>query len=96
MIISSFNIRGLGGRVKRNKLKEMVRKEKLDFLALQETKLEIIPDSLCLSIWGDDDCCWAYLPSTGNSGGILSIWRKSSSRLIFSFIGEGFVGVCLE
>jgi hypothetical protein len=96
MIISSFNIRGLGGRVKRNKLKEMVRKEKLDFLALQETKLEIIPDSLCLSIWGDDDCCWAYLPSMGNSGGILSIWRKSSSRLIFSFIGEGFVGVCLE
>jgi hypothetical protein len=76
--------------VKRSKIKEFVRKEKIDFLALQETKLEIISDSLCFSIWGGEDCCWAYLPSMGN------IWRKSSSRLIFSFMGEGFVGVCLE
>jgi hypothetical protein len=96
MIISSFNIRGLGGRVKRSKVKELVFKEKVDFLALQETKLEVVTDTLCYSIWGNEDCCWAFLPSMGNSGGILSIWRKSISRLIFTFIGEGFVGVCLE
>jgi hypothetical protein len=96
LIISSFNIRGLGGRVKRCKVKEFVNKEKVDFLALQDTKLETVADSLCYSIWGDEDCSWAFLPSTGSSGGILSIWCKSSSRLIFTFIGEGFVGVCLE
>jgi hypothetical protein len=77
-------------------IKELVLKEKVDFLAIQETKLEAISDSLCYSLWGGDDCCWAFLPSCGNSGGILSIWRKSSSSLIFSFIGDGFVGVCLE
>jgi hypothetical protein len=33
MIVCSFNIRGLGGRVKRSKIKEFVRKEKIDFLA---------------------------------------------------------------
>jgi exonuclease III len=96
MILSSFNIRGLGGRVKRSFLRDFVYKEKLDFLAIQETKLEVVSDSLCYSIWGNDDCCWCSIPSVGNSGGVLSIWRKSSASLIFNFSGEGFVGVCLE
>jgi hypothetical protein len=34
MIISSINIRGLGGRVKRSMIKELVLKEKVDFLAI--------------------------------------------------------------
>jgi hypothetical protein len=77
-------------------LKELVRKEKIDFLAIQETKLESVSDALCYSIWGSEDCHWCFLPDVGNSGGILSIWCKSSSSLIFNFSGEGFVGVCLE
>jgi hypothetical protein len=96
MIIASSNIRGLGGVGKRNYLKELIRKECLEFLAIQETKLETIPDSLCNSLWGGDDCCWVSLPSSGNSGGILSIWSKALGVLKFSFTGEGFVGVCLE
>ncbi|GAU29496.1 hypothetical protein TSUD_360410 [Trifolium subterraneum] len=44
----------------------------------------------------EDDCDWVFLPSEGRSGGILSIWGKSNNSLIFSFMGEGFVGVCLE
>ncbi|MCI07963.1 endonuclease/exonuclease/phosphatase family protein, partial [Trifolium medium] len=96
MIVSSINIRGLGGRVKRGLIKDLVKKEKIDFLAIQETKLEAVSDSLCFSLWGSEDCLWMSLPSEGNSGGILSIWCKSSSSLIFNFSGEGFVGVCLE
>jgi exonuclease III len=46
MIVNSINIRGLGERVKRCKLKELVNKEKIDFLAIQETKLEIVYDVL--------------------------------------------------
>ncbi|WJX76187.1 hypothetical protein P8452_59630 [Trifolium repens] len=58
--------------------------------------MEIISESLCYSLWGSHDCDWVYLPSEGRSGGILSIWSKSNNSLIFSFMGEGFVGVCLE
>ncbi|MCH79404.1 LINE-1 reverse transcriptase like [Trifolium medium] len=58
--------------------------------------MESISDSLCYNLWGSHDCDWAFLPSEGNSGGILSIWSKVSSSLIFTFVGEGFVGVCLE
>jgi exonuclease III len=96
MIIASINIRGLGGVVKRKYLKELVCKERLDFLAIQETKLESITDSLCYSIWGGEDCQWVSHPSSGSSGGLLSIWSKSFASLKFSFSGDGFVGACLE
>jgi hypothetical protein len=70
--------------------------EKPDVLALQETKLEVVTESLIYGLWGNDDCDWSYVPAVGNSGGILSIWRKSLFLPVFSFSGCGFVGVCLE
>jgi exonuclease III len=96
MIVCSFNIRGMRGRVKRRRIKELIHKEKIDFMAIQETRLEAISDALCHNLWGGTDCEWAFLPAEGNSGGILSIWRKVNSSLIFTFMGEGFVDVCLE
>ena len=96
MIVLSYNVRGLGGRVKKRMIKELVNSQKVDFLAIQETKLEVISDSLCHNLWGSDDCDWVFLPSVGNSGGILFIWRKSNSNLLFSLMGECFVCVCLE
>jgi exonuclease III len=50
MIVSSFNIRGLGGTVKKLAIKDLIIKERVDFLALQETKLETISASVCFSI----------------------------------------------
>lgn len=96
MIVLSFNVRGLGGSLKRKKIKELVRSHRVDFLVVQETKMEVISESLCVSLWGYRDCDWVYLPSVGRSGGILSMWRKSEEKFIFSFIWEGFVGVCLD
>ncbi|MCI24695.1 cytochrome P450, partial [Trifolium medium] len=96
MIVSSFNVRGLGGVLKRSRIRQLVHINKIEFLAIQETKLEVISESLCYSLWGSSDCDWVFLPSEGRSGGILSIWRKSQNSLVFSFVGDGFVGVCLE
>jgi exonuclease III len=96
MIVSTFNVRGLGGRIKKNKIRELVRQHNIDFLALQETKIEEVTPLLCYSIWGSEDCDWVFRASEGNSGGILSIWRKSCATLLYSFQGEGYVGVCLE
>jgi endonuclease/exonuclease/phosphatase family metal-dependent hydrolase len=96
MIICSFNIRGLGGRVKRRKIRELVQMEGLDFLAIQETEMEAISDIFVHRLWGSSNCGWAYLPAMGNSGGILSIWNKVKASLVFTFIGDRFVGVCLD
>ncbi|GAU51943.1 hypothetical protein TSUD_417260, partial [Trifolium subterraneum] len=46
--------------------------------------------------WGNNDCDWVSLPAVGNSGGILSLWRKSLGPVVFSFTGDGFIGVCLD
>jgi exonuclease III len=96
MIISTFNVRGLGGRIKKNKIHDLVRKNNLNFLALQETKLVEVTPSLCFSIWGGEDCDWVFKALEGSSGGILSIWRKSCASLVSSFQGDGFVGVILD
>jgi hypothetical protein len=76
MIVSSYNIRGLGGMLKRRRIRELIRNNRIDFLAIQETKLEVISESLCFSLWGSHDCEWVYLPAEGRSGGILSIWAS--------------------
>jgi hypothetical protein len=82
--------------VKRRKIREVVLGEKVDFLAIQETKLEVIPEALVFGLWGGNDCDWTFLPAVGSSGGILSIWSKVNASLVFTFSGEGFVGVCLD
>jgi exonuclease III len=56
MIVSSYNVRGLGGVVKRKRLRDMIRNNKIDFLAIQETKLEVISETLCYGLWGSCDC----------------------------------------
>lgn len=82
MIVSTFNIRGLEGRLKRNKIRSLVSSHNIDFIAIQETKLEVVSVGLCRSLWGDDDFDWVFWPSQGNSGGILSLWRKFSGNAL--------------
>jgi hypothetical protein len=74
----------------------MVRDHNVNFLAIQETKLEVISDKLCYSLWGSEDCNWVFVPAQGANGGMLSLWSKSNANLIFSFSGEGFLGVCID
>lgn len=82
--------------MKKRRIRELVRQNKVDFLAIQEAKLEDISSALFYNLWGSDDCQWSFRPSEGNSGRILSLWRKSCANEVFCFGGEGYVGVCFE
>jgi exonuclease III len=82
--------------LKRNKISELIRIHNIDFIAIQETKMEVITPNFCFNLWGSEDCDWVFLPSERNSGGVLSMWNKVISRLNFTFVGEDFVGVCLD
>lgn len=95
MIVGSYNIRGLCGRFIKSKVCKFVIKNHLDFLDIQETKLVIIDDNLCYFSWGNSSCEWSFSLALGNSGGILSIWCKAKGKSLFSFLGVGFLGVCL-
>jgi exonuclease III len=93
MKIVSYNIRGLGGGVKRKAIKKIIREEGVDMLCVQETKVVVVDFSFCSSLWGADDIDWVSKPSVGNSGGLLICWLKSSFQVMNSFSGSGFIGV---
>lgn len=98
MIVGSMNIRGLGTRPKRNKIRYLVWEQKLDFIVIQETKMEDIRGPLCYSLWGNHCCSWVFAPSAGNNGGMLSIWDASISPVQSAFVkGRNLVdGVFVE
>lgn len=96
MKVGSINIIMLGAPIKKKKLHFFVEKEGLDFLAVQEIKLEQIDDWLCQLVWGNGDFSWCHTPASGSSGGMLSIWDSNLGSLIFSFKWCGFSGVCLS
>ncbi|KAF1893310.1 hypothetical protein Lal_00001766 [Lupinus albus] len=76
MKVATLNVRGLGGVVKKKAVRSLVRSKQIDFLCIQETKLENIDSTLCSKLWVDSDFDWDFLPSIGKSGRILSMWRK--------------------
>jgi exonuclease III len=91
MITCSFNIRGLGGRVKKRRIRELVRKEKIDVLAIQETKMGSVNPSFCCGLWGGENVAWKCNPSVGRSGGLLLLWNKDKGKILDSFQGQGFM-----
>ncbi|MCI49753.1 cytochrome P450, partial [Trifolium medium] len=73
MIVCSMNVRGLGEGLKKRKVTEVIRSEKVEVIALQETKLEAIDSRLCSMLWGGDNVGWCSVPSNGRSGGLLTL-----------------------
>lgn len=55
MRMMSFNLRGMDGRVKWKFVKNMVIKEEIQLLCLQETKRENINKETCQALWGDHE-----------------------------------------
>ncbi|GLT79931.1 hypothetical protein SLA2020_513970 [Shorea laevis] len=89
----SFNIRGLGNSVKRKELRKIVSGEHVNFLMIQETKLETVDENLCRSIWGQEGFEWYAKSADGRAGGLLCIWDSHLFKKIDLFEGDGFISV---
>ena len=76
MKLMTYNVRGLGGRVKRKALKQIVMKEKVEILCVQESKLEVVDQKICKEVWGDSEVEWRAVPATNRAGGIITLWGK--------------------
>jgi exonuclease III len=74
MKIISWNIRGLGGMVKRKEVRKLVGEKFPSIVCLQETKLALCDDFLCSSLWGNSPHAFSFRPSVGASRGLLTIW----------------------
>ena len=74
MIILAWNIRGLGSRIKRRELRNLVRMTRTDFLIIVETKTHSFSFTLLRTIGGGRLNSWEFLPLQGQSSGILMSW----------------------
>ncbi|GKA33082.1 RNA-directed DNA polymerase, eukaryota [Tanacetum coccineum] len=72
------NIQGLAQKVKKDWVKELSIKNKVNFLAIQETKMEKIDEFCVKQCWGNLVFDYAYSEAVGNSGGILCVWDTNS------------------
>lgn len=93
MIFLSWNIRGLGARVKRSALRKLINMHDPHFIAIQESKLEEVSSKLIRTVWKGCDIDWIFSPSVGNSGGIISLWSKSYLNVSTSHITRNWVAI---
>ena len=88
MIILSWNIKGLGSGIKHREVRNIVRRFKVDFLILYETKVELCSRSLLHNIGGGRLSQWEILHSQGASRSILIGWDDKTVSILASHVGS--------
>nr|GEU62969.1 RNA-directed DNA polymerase, eukaryota [Tanacetum cinerariifolium] len=81
--IFSLNVQGLSQKTKKDWVKELSTKNRVNFLALQETKMERISHMDVKFIWGNLNFQFVSSDSVGNSGGT---WLPSNTKILFVVI----------
>lgn len=77
MKILSLNIKGLGDRTKRKRLRSLIAKGKFDCVYLQETKCSEINKQTIEGFWGGGEFDWVAKGAVGLSGGLLIVWNST-------------------
>lgn len=93
MIVLSWNIRGLGARIKRSALRKLIASHQPRFVFIQESKKETINPKFIASIWKNSDVNWCASPSNGNSGGLLSMWDSTSFSMQSTLTGRNWIAL---
>lgn len=72
----------------------MIKKESVDFVALQETLISEDASGVVNAFWSTGDYAFSQIGVVGRSGGILRSWRKDCFNAVSAFAGRGFL--CVE
>lgn len=81
MKIGSYNIRGLGSKLKKDEIFSFFSSNNLDICCVQETKVEEFTELEGRLLWKSiEDVKWSCEGSSGRSGGILTFWDDSKFR----------------
>lgn len=91
MRILSYNIRGVGSKIKIQEVRDLINRLGVDICCLQETKLESVNERMARSLWGDGNFDWAARNSNGRSGGIMTFWNTEVFSASSSWHMEGAV-----
>ncbi|GJY65325.1 RNA-directed DNA polymerase, eukaryota [Tanacetum coccineum] len=93
MNILSLNIQGLGQSAKKEWIQEINRKHKVNFITIQETKMENIGLFTVKALWGSLSFDFVFSPSVGSSGGILCVWDPNMFIKDNVSISDSFVAI---
>ncbi|RVW77597.1 LINE-1 reverse transcriptase-like [Vitis vinifera] len=74
--------RGANDVNKRRIVKSVVRKQKVDLVCIQETKIQSMTDGVVKSLGVGRFLDWRTLEATGAAGGVLVCWDKRSLELL--------------
>ncbi|GJV40039.1 RNA-directed DNA polymerase, eukaryota [Tanacetum coccineum] len=86
-------VSGLGNKTKKEWVKELTNKNKINFIAIQETKMDRVSHMDVKFMWGNSNYDYVYSDSLGNSGGILCIWEESVFKKDYVTISDSFVAI---
>ncbi|GJT64249.1 RNA-directed DNA polymerase, eukaryota [Tanacetum coccineum] len=81
----------LGYKTEKEWVKELNVHHKVNFLALQETKMDRITHMDVKCIWGNSNYQFVSCDSVGNSGGILCIWEANVFKKANVTISDNFI-----
>lgn len=68
-------------------------KEKLDFLCIQETKMDYIDERFAKVLWGKGECSWVFSGFVGAAGGLCCVWDSDVFERLELWGENGFLGV---
>nr|GEV22983.1 RNA-directed DNA polymerase, eukaryota [Tanacetum cinerariifolium] len=74
-------------------VKELTNTNKINFIPIQETKMEKVSHMDVKFMWGNSNYDYVFSESVGNSGGILCIWEESIFKKSYVPISDSFVAI---
>ncbi|GJU25335.1 RNA-directed DNA polymerase, eukaryota [Tanacetum coccineum] len=86
-----FKDQGLNPKAKKDWVKELCVSNKVNFLTLQETKMESIDLFEIKRCWGNFAFDYVHSASVGKSGGILCVWDPNAFKKLNSTVSDYFV-----
>lgn len=78
--IVSWNVRGINSVTRWNAIRSKIMEFKCDVLCLQETKRETFNETYLRSFCPTNFNQFNFVPSNGNSGGLVTIWNKDKFK----------------
>jgi len=94
MIVVNLNIRGMGGGcIKSRYVNNIIAYEGEEFVCLQETKLKVLTEAKCFSVWGNNRVGWLHNEGVNGCGSLLSMWNLDSFSYASHVMGKGFIAV---
>ncbi|GJV20643.1 RNA-directed DNA polymerase, eukaryota [Tanacetum coccineum] len=93
MVGCEKDIEGLGSKAKKDWIRELLVKYRVNFLSLQETKASTVSDMDVKMFWGNSCFEYTFSEALGLSGGIISVWDPSVFHFENHTVSDNFIAL---